>query len=178
MNNEANNSMYQNALNIIERDKKYENNYSCIIHPATPSKKNGLASFGGRFSDAHQIIRIVIGSDSQVPLPSTMPNLNTTYKDNTIIVEEAGIYEINYFVNASVELATFLTLAVRSNGVNIPSTVISRLVDVDTGNFYSGSTIVSLPAKAEIDMVMSALIAVGITLGTGLNATLTVKKLN
>lgn len=107
-----------------------------------------------------------------------MPNLNTTYSNNSIIVKEDGIYEINYFMNASVKLATFLTLAIRCNGVNIPSTVISRLVDVDVGTVYSGSTIVSLPKNAKIDMVMEALIMVGITLGTGVNATLTIKKLN
>lgn len=107
-----------------------------------------------------------------------MPSLNTTYTDNSITVNQAGVYEINYFINASVEVATLLTLAVRVNDVNIPSTVISRLVEVDVGTIYSGSTIVTLAKGDTIDMVLSALLAVGVTLGNGVGATLTVKKLN
>jgi len=44
------------------------------------------------------------------------------------------------------------------------------------GNCNPG--IVTLAAGDVIDMALSALLAVGVTLGTGVNATLTVKKLN
>lgn len=139
---------------------------------------NGLRAFGGRFSDETNVINIEVGRDNIIPLSSTMSNLNTTYTDNSITINQNGIYEINYFMNVSVEVATLLTLAVRRNGVEIPSTIIRRLVEVDTGTVYSGSTIVELSQGDVIDMSLSALIALGITLGDGVNATLTVKKLN
>ena len=41
-----------------------------------------------------------------------------------------------------------------------------------------GSIILTLTAGDVIDMAISALVAVGVTLGTGVNATLTVKKLD
>lgn len=108
-----------------------------------------------------------------------MPNLNTTYTPaNSITVTQAGTYEINYYSNVSVALGTTVTLAVRSNGTNIPDTVISRILSVGVGSLYSGSVIVTLPAGAVIDMAISALLAVGVTLGSGVNATLSVKKLN
>ena len=69
-------------------------------------------------------------------------------------------------------------MAVRQNATNIPSTVISRLLSVGVSSIYSGSVIVSLNAGDVIDMAISALLAVGVTLGTGVSATLTVKKLN
>lgn len=108
-----------------------------------------------------------------------MPNLNTTYTPaNSITVAQAGTYEINYYSNVSVALGTTVTLAIRNNGVNIPDTVISRILSVGVGSIYSGSVIVTLTAGAVIDMAISALLAVGVTLGSGVNATLSVKKLN
>ena len=108
-----------------------------------------------------------------------MPNLNTTYTTaNSITVTQAGTYEINYYSNVSLAVATTLTFAVRNNGTNIPATVISRALSANVGSIYSGSVIVTLPAGAVIDMAVSALLAVGVTLGTGVNATLSVKKLN
>ena len=166
------NNNYENALNKIKKNKKCRPKYPMTID------NRGLNAYGGRFNNDPSCIQIVVGSESQIPLPNTMPNLNTTYTDNSITVNQAGVYEINYFINASVEVATLLTLAVRVNGVNIPSTIISRLVEVDVGTIYSGSTIVTLAKGDEIDMALSALLAVGITLGTGVGATLTVKKLN
>lgn len=145
--------------------------------PTGPS--NGLAAYGGKYSDTSQTLNLGIGTQTQIPLPSTMPNLNTTYTPaNSITVTEAGTYEINYYSNVSVALGTTLTLAVRSNGTNIPDTVISRALSVGVGSIYSGSVIVTLPAGAVIDMAISAALAVGVTLGTGVNATLSVKKLD
>ena len=138
----------------------------------------GLAAYGGKYSDAPQTITLGIGTQSQIALPSTMPNLNVTYTPtNSITVTQAGTYEINYYSNVSVALGTTVTLAVRNNGTNIPDTVISRVLSVGVGSIYSGSVIVTLTAGAVIDMAISALLAVGVTLGSGVNATLSVKKL-
>lgn len=139
----------------------------------------GLNAYGGKYNTTSQTINLGLGTQSVIPLPTSMPNLNVTYTPtNSITVTQAGDYEINYFSNVSVALGTTLTMAVRANGTDIPSTVISRTLSVDTSSIYSGSTVVALPAGAVIDMAMSALVAVGVTLGTGINASLTVKKLN
>ncbi len=108
-----------------------------------------------------------------------MPNLNTTYATaNAITVTQAGTYEINYYSNMTAAVATTVTMAIRNNGTNIPSTVISRGLSIGVGSIYSGSVIVTLTAGSVIDMAISALLAVGVTLGTGVNATLSIKKLN
>ena len=108
-----------------------------------------------------------------------MPNLNTTYgTSNAITVTNAGIYEINYYSNMTAALATTITMSIRNNGTNIPATVISRALSANVGSIYSGSVIVSLNAGANIDMAMQALVAVGVTLGTGVSATLSVKRIN
>lgn len=108
-----------------------------------------------------------------------MPSLNITNTgSNNIIINQTGNYEINYYVNLSAAIATTVTMAVRASGTNIPSTVISRALSVGTNSIYSGSTIVTLTAGTTLDMAVSALLAVGLTLGSGVNASLSVKKLN
>lgn len=140
---------------------------------------NGLNAYGGKYSNTPQTLNLTIGSSTQIPLANALPNLNTTYTPtNSITVAQAGTYEINYFSNVSAALGTTVTQAVRINGSNIPSTVISRALSVGVGSIYSGSTIVTLAAGDVIDMAISALLAVGVTLGNGVNATLSVKKLN
>ena len=104
---------------------------------------------------------------------------NVTYTPaNSITVGETGVYEINYSSNLSAAVGTTVTMAVRQNGTNIPSTEISRLLSVGVATPYSGSTIVNLTAGDVIDMALSALLAVGVTLGDGVNATLTIKKID
>ncbi len=108
-----------------------------------------------------------------------MAAANVTYTPaNSITVGQTGVYEINYSSNLSAALGTTVTMAIRQNGTNIPSTVVSRLLSVGVATPFSGSTIVNLTAGDVIDMALSALLAVGITLGNGVSATLTIKKLN
>lgn len=140
---------------------------------------NGLNAYGGKYNNTSQTLNLTIGSATQIPLANNMPNLNTTYTPtNSITVTQAGTYEINYFSNVSAALGTTVTQAVRINGTNIPSTIISRILSVGVGSTYTGSTIVTLAAGDVIDMAISALLAVDLTLGSGVNATLSVKKIN
>lgn len=146
--------------------------------PTGPTGAPAIEAYGGKYSNTSQLLNISVGSQTQVPLANNMPNLNTTYTPaNSITVAQAGTYEINYYSNVSAAVATTITFAVRNNGVNIPSTIISRALSVGVGSIYSGSVIVTLPAGAVIDMAVSALLAVGVTLGNGVNATLSVKKI-
>jgi len=120
-----------------------------------------------------------VASQTQIPLANTMPNLNTTYTTpNTITVSQAGTYEINYYLNLSMSVASTLTIAVRQNGTNIPATQMSRSLSANANSIYSGSVIVTLTAGTNIDLAMSALVALNVTLSSGVNATLSVKKLN
>lgn len=145
--------------------------------PTGPS--SGLSAFGGKYNTTSQTLNLGIGTQTQIPLPTSMPNLNTAYTQaNSITINQTGVYEINYFANMSATLATTVTFAVRQNGTNIPATVISRALSVGVGSIYSGSVIVNLTSGNTIDMAISALLAVGITLGSGINASISVKKIN
>ena len=112
-------------------------------------------------------------------MPSTMPSKNVTYTPaNSITATTAGVYEINYYTNVSAALGTTVTLAVRRNGTAIPQATLTRVLAVGVGSLYNGSFVISLNAGDVIDMAISALIAVGVTLGGGTNTTLTVKQID
>ncbi len=130
------------------------------------------------YSTTPSTISLVLGTATQIPLASTMPSLNTTYTPaNSITVTQAGIYEINFFLDLSVSVATTLTIAIRNNGTNITDATFSRILTVGTQSIYSGSIIIDLTANSVIDMAASALLALSVTLGGGVNATLTVKQI-
>jgi hypothetical protein len=138
-----------------------------------------LAAYGGLYSTVPQTLNLTLGGTTQIPLQSNTPSAGVTYAPaNSITVTDAGTYEINYSTTLSAAIATTITFAVRANGTDIPSATISRLLAVGTSSLFNGSTVVTLAAGSVIDMALSALLAVGITLGNGVNATLTVKKLD
>ena len=145
---------------------------------ATGPCKKDFEAYGGKYNTAPKTLNLTLGGTTIIPLPEAMPLSNVTYNANSITVSTAGVYEINYSSALSAALGTTVTLAVRRNGTNIPSTAISRPLSAGVGSLYSGSTIVNLSAGDVIDMALSALLAVGITLGSGVSAALTVKKLN
>lgn len=151
-------------------------NFTIPQGPTGPA--NGLNAYGGKYNNTSQTINLGIGTQSEIPLANNMPNLNTTYGTNSITVDQAGTYEINYYSNLSATVGANVTTAVRINGTDIPSTIISRSLSVGVGSIYSGSAIVTLSAGDVIDLAVSATLALGVTLGSGVNATLSLKKLD
>jgi len=131
------------------------------------------------YSTVPQTLNLTLGGTTQIPLATAGPVKNATYVPaNSIAVANAGTYEINYFTTLTAAVATTITFSVRVNGANVPSATISRVLSVGTSSLFNGSTIVTLNAGSAVDLALSALLAVGVTLGSGVNATLTVKQLD
>lgn len=108
-----------------------------------------------------------------------MPADDVTYATaNSITVAQGGVYEVNYFGTISLAIGTTVTLAVRLNGVAIPEATVRRKLSAGSDSLFGGSFIITLAAGDTLDMALSALVAVGVTLGGGVTATLTAKKLN
>ena len=148
--------------------------------PTGPTGVANLNAYGGLYNATPQTLNLTIGGTTQLPIAATMPLKNVTYSTpaNTITVANAGVYEINYYTNLSAALGTTVTLSVRRNGTAIPQATLSRVLAVGVGSLYNGSVLVALNAGDVIDMAISALLAVGVTLGDGVNTTLTVKQLD
>ena len=144
-----------------------------------PTGVANLNAYGGLYSTTPQTLNLTIGGTTQLPIATAMPSKNTTYTPaNSITVANTGVYEINYYTNVSAALGTTVTLTVRRNGTAIPQATLSRVLAVGVSSLYNGSFVVSLTAGDVIDMAISALLAVGVTLGGGVNTTLTVKQID
>jgi hypothetical protein len=72
--------------------------------------------------------------------------LNTTTNGNTITIQQAGDYLINYDLSTAVSVATTLTTGVQVNGTQVPSLTTSQLASVGTNTLYSGSQVLHLNA--------------------------------
>lgn len=107
-----------------------------------------------------------------------MPASNVTYGTNTVIVSNTGVYEINYMILLSVSLGATITVSMRNNGTNIAATAISNTLALGTSTLYTASTILSLNAGDALDLAVSALLALSVSLGSGLTVEFTVKRLN
>ena len=165
---------------MIIINTNYLLNFTIPQGPTGPTgPASGLSAYGGKYNTTSQTLNLGIGTQTQLPLSVNRPNLNTSYtQTNSITINQTGTYEINYYMSISATLATTVTFSVRQNGTNIPSTTISKALTVGTNTTYNGSTIVNITSGNTIDMAISALLAVGITLGNGVNASLSIKKLN
>ncbi len=147
--------------------------------PIGPTGIADLNAYGGLYSTTPQTLNLTVGGTTQLPITTQMPLKNVTNAPaNSLTVVNAGVYEINYYSNVSAALGTTVTLAVRRNGTAIPQATISRVLSVGVGSLYSGSFLIRLNAGDVIDMAISALLAVGVTLGGGVNTTLTVKQID
>ncbi len=150
-----------------------------VTGPTGATGAADLNAYGGLYNTTPQTLNLTVGGTTQLPLPSTMPLKNVAYSPaNSITASTAGVYEVNYYTNVSAAIGTTVTMAVRRNGTAIPQATVSRVLSVGVGSVYSGSFIITLNAGDVIDMALSALLAVGITLGGGVNTTLTIKQIS
>ena len=138
------------------------------------------AAYGGAYSNTSTTIGLGIITASQVPLPIYMASsgVNNT-PANSITITQSGDYLINYvLLNISLTLAVTFTFSIRRNGTNIPSTTSTRALSLGVATSFTGNTIVTLSAGDVIDMAISSLLAVSVTIPAGLNASFTVTKLS
>lgn len=139
---------------------------------------SGLNAYGGVFNNTPQTLTLAAATPTVIPMANAMATSNVTPGANTLTVTQSGNYEIMYQVNATASIGAAVTVAVRENGTNIPSTVTTKTLAAGVENVYEGQVLVALTAGDVIDLAISALVAVTATLGTGVSATLTVKKLD
>lgn len=147
-----------------------------------------LSAYGGLYNTAVQPLTFTaINTYVPLTLNMIMPIKNVTVSGNTLVINEAGDYEINYNVLVSASASVDMAVTVRSNGTVIPSTRGSQTLtySAETGlthdGLFSGSVIVTLSAGDVIDVAISVIN----TLPTGLtaqvnnyaNSTLSVKRL-
>lgn len=105
-----------------------------------------------------------------------MPDNNVGYATaNSVTINEAGDYEINYSANVTSTNSATIELAVRENGTDIDAASITNTFSDGENRIYSGSVIRTLAAGDVIDMAITPVEA---ATGSINNAALSVKKLD
>ncbi|MEM5818342.1 MAG: hypothetical protein AAGU16_10835 [Desulfitobacterium hafniense] len=108
-----------------------------------------------------------------------MPSDDITYAPaNSITIVTPGTYEVSFMLRGSVSLGASTTVAVRLNGTDIPSLTNTQLLTLGADSEFSGSALVTLAAGDVLDLAVSALLALSLTLADGTNATLVAKKID
>ena len=149
--------------------------------PMGPAGAALLSAYGGKYNNmTKQLDTQVVGTWVQVPLVETMDNINiVNTEENSIKLEQDGIYELTYSLNFTGSQATLITSMVRKNSVMIASTVIAKQIVTNATTSVYCSTIVTLSADDVLDIALSATDNnVMVTFGTGITASLSVKKLD
>lgn len=151
------------------------------IGPTGPSGNALLSAYGGKYNNMQANLNTMgAGTWVVVPLTEEMANINVVNSTpNSIVLEQDGVYEINYALNISTDKNTTLTLMVRDNSVMLPASVITKQILANNTVSYNGSIIEELSASDKLDMEISATEDnVLVSLGSGITATLSIKKLD
>ncbi|MDO4357423.1 MAG: hypothetical protein Q4E13_13050 [Clostridia bacterium] len=128
---------------------------------------------------AVQTISLSGGTPTAVALPITTPNKSITYTPvNRMTIAMGGDYEIHYFLSGTLDQNAVMTLAIRKNVGGIPSAIASRAVLANQAFTLSGNTYVNLQPGDVIDMTIASSRAAKLKLNSGVNASLTLKKLD
>lgn len=136
----------------------------------------GLSAFGGKYNATTQPISLVASVPTAITLPTNMPVNNVGYVTaNSVTVNEAGDYEINFSANVTSTNSATISLNIRENGVPIDSAMITNTFSDGENRIYSGSVIRTLAVGDVIDMAITPIEA---ATGSVNNAALSIKKLN
>ena len=150
----------------------------------------GLFAYGGLYNAGSQLVFFTTADTQvQIRLNTSMPmHAVTANGNNTMTIQSAGDYEINYNILLNTSKACNVAAGVRRNGTIIQETRGSQTMAVDSTDSISfdgrlsASVIVSLVTGDVLDLTISVVR----TLPAGLdaiingyaNAALTVKRLN
>lgn len=130
---------------------------SAIVDIEAPAASNGLNAFGGIYNNAVTTTPISADMPAIVQMPFTTGSKNVSYAtENSITLNEAGVYLILYSMYPRFTTAATLTFVVRSSGINIvPSTsTITVTATVPYSVNYTANIVAALSAGAVIDMAV------------------------
>lgn len=172
----------QNRIYIIERGPRGPRGYpgpqgiQGVPGPQGPAGTVGLTSYGGLYS-VEPLTQALTATPTNLRMASGMPAQNVTYGANTITVNNAGVYEVNYGVNGTLAQPTDLSVAVAVNGTVAPSATTVGTDPVSGTRNLSGSTLLTLNAGDVVSLQGGVTTGTNLVSANGTNTYLTVKQL-
>ncbi len=149
--------------------------------PTGPTGPGGVQTFGGIYNSAPQSLLLSAAVPLQIPLTSQMPSSGITYAPgSSMTIQQGGIYELQFMLRLSgATVPANVVMTVRRNGVAItPQTAVAATPVLSGETVLQGSALVALAAGDVVDLSIVSLTGVSLTVSTGLNAMLMLKKLD
>ena len=135
--------------------------------------------YGGLYSNFPQMLTLPANTPSKIILPLNMPSANIAcLPANTLSILHSGDYMLSFYLSLSVSNAANISFSIQKNGIDIPSTIITKALSSGGNATFNENVISSFSVGDIIDMTISSSSITSITLGSGTNASLTLQKLN
>ena len=140
--------------------------------PTGPTGPASVTAYGGAYNNTPDVITVAAGATETLPLTNDMPASQVTSGTDSLVITEAGDYEINYYVNGTTAAAGTYTVTALDNGTAIAGS--DRAATGDSTLDFSGNVIAMLSAGDVITLGISSAAGGTFTLTDGTNVTLTV----
>ena len=159
--------------------------------PAGPPGFNKLGVYGGLYNDTITNLELTNTTPRPLKMSKKLPSLNVSYSsdDVSVMVEQTGIYEINYGCSYVINPASDLTikdctLRLQNDGADIPGSVITDTITVASNapktifSSMRNTIIVQLSAFSDITLAFGSATLGTFTFPNGLNSILSIKKID
>ena len=148
------------------------------IGPTGPAGQSPSNSYGHKYSDEGVVFNLVANEPSEV-------NLNmigqasgiTTNVENALLINNFGIYKIEYFLSGSISDTGALYVGVYKNNIVIGGTEVSKDVIANTDTDFLGTTIAKLEQLDTINLMVKSNKNTTLTLAPDTNAYLILTKI-
>ena len=145
--------------------------------PAGPSG-TGVSIYATKYDTVGNDIQLTENVLTTIPLNSTGPFLDiTTTTTNTLVINETGVYKIDYYFQGSTDTNATVVLEVIQNGNPISNSSISKEFETNIDNSINGSIIASLTEGDKINLGLDSTETTTMSPATGVNAYLNIVKL-
>lgn len=136
------------------------------------------SAYGRRFNTSTDTIELIADTPATIPLNTLGPVENVNGEtENQLLVEETGIYLIEYYFSLSSSAEATINVSVKQNESPIGSSTITKSLQADTNTDFYGSTINTLNAADTIELVIQSSAEATITPAGGTNAYLNIIKI-
>lgn len=183
-------NQYSDKINCILKEGKICKSKMTVIGPTGPRGQIGptgptgptgtlIEAYASKYNTTTDAINLTINTSTTVPLNTLGLTSNITGNENNVLViEENGIYKIDYYFQGSPSAQASITISVTKNNTDIDSSKITKTVNASTYESFNGSIITNLVANDVIGLAILSSVQANVTPQTNTNAYLVITKIS
>lgn len=139
----------------------------------------GIGAYAEKYTNTRQTKEFQANTETLIELDKSGPSLNASYTpDNSITIDELGVYKIDYLVTVEPLTDTLLTIGVNCNGALIEGSDISGDGTADYFTELSGTVICELVPDDILILTLKTDRTANLSFNGSTNAKLSIIKLN